>query len=172
MADMTMRIEASPELERMLRRVVQGAVQQVRAGRGQEGKSLYPVTIQAPDGKRFMMVDEIGESHFMPEGGIRAGEARGWRQAFTLSPRHPDPSEVPPDHKARARSFDRATEAGAREALLAVKEDLDSWVAQCIVEDEANGRRDRETDPERYSLLPADVRTIVTDVARELGVAL
>ena len=103
MADMTMRIEASPELERMLKRVAQEAVQDVRTGRGQEGRGLYPVTIQAPDGERALMVDEIGESHWVGLRYIQNGEARGWRQVFTLSPRPaPAPREVP-DVMARAR---------------------------------------------------------------------
>lgn len=375
MADMVVRIQPSQELEEMIRRLAQEAIQDIRTGRGQKGKGLYPVTAVLVGENRVLMVDADGESHWVLMTRLREAETKGWTQAFTLTPRPaPAPREVPdvmaratrrarggrgetdappaavaspcrcghpvgehgvdgcswweisvppkptdgecpcrhtddmlinrgpvpaqnggygapgcdcplpekvsescplhgadktpkshygvactctidmvrgvvvdaesgcpkghkrgdpadsrrtatdvheclikdgrclikghpnPDYVAPryidpeggsnnvaqgaeamptvgqwpgaqnpasvARSFDRATEAGAREALLAVKEELDVWVAQSMVEDEANGRRDRITDPELYPLHPDDIRTIVTDVARRLGVKL
>lgn len=49
---------------------------------------------------------------------------------------------------------------------------LPSWLRGCMENDEARQIRDRETDPERYPLLAADVRTMIVDCARELGVEL
>ncbi len=92
MADMTMRIEPSPELERMLQRVAQDAVDQVRTGARQEGgKGLYPVTIQGPAGTLYQMVEDSGESHWVRHEQIEmmsVGES-GWRQTFTLKPGRP-----------------------------------------------------------------------------------
>jgi len=61
----------------------------------------------------------------------------------------------------------------ARDALLRLRDEhLPSLLRTCVENDEAMARRDRITDPEWYPLHAADVRTMIADVARELGVEL
>jgi len=83
MAQQTMTIK----MEQMLSRTVVRALQQIRAERTgaqvAEGGAWSPITIQAPDGCRYLFVDEIGESHWPTADLLDAARARGWRQAFT-----------------------------------------------------------------------------------------
>lgn len=78
---MVVRIEASPELEKMLRRVTESAI------RAPALPEVQPITIQAPDGERMMFVDDIGEAHWVLGRYMQDAQARGWRQAFTLKER-------------------------------------------------------------------------------------
>lgn len=62
--------------------------------------------------------------------------------------------------------------ASATDALREVVRQLDGFVTSCMTNDEHREVRDRETDPERYPLMPGDVRVMVKDAAREIGVSL
>ena len=81
MAQQKITVEFAVESVERLRRAITEAVQEGRTAYSVTGK-LEPVTIQAPDGERFLFIDSDNQEHWVSEWAVQGAQGMNWRQAW------------------------------------------------------------------------------------------
>jgi hypothetical protein len=85
MAQQKVTVEFAPESLERLRRAVTEAIKDGRMTVGEPARPapiLEPVTIQSPDGERFLFIDPDNQEHWIRPREWDAAELSGWRQAW------------------------------------------------------------------------------------------
>jgi hypothetical protein len=79
MAEQKITVRFDPESVDSLRRAI------AQATSSKVAPVVEPITIQAPDGERFLFIDEDNQEHWVRSRSMEVAKDDGWRQAFFLS---------------------------------------------------------------------------------------
>jgi hypothetical protein len=81
MAQQKITVEFAVESVERLRRAITEAIQEGRTTYSVTGK-LEPVSIQTPDGERFLFIDSDNQEHWVSARVIQEAQSMNWRQAW------------------------------------------------------------------------------------------
>jgi hypothetical protein len=82
MAQQKITVEFEPQSVDRLRRAITQAIADGRVTPGKAASIVEPVTIQSPDGERFLFIDQDNQEHWVASRTIAGAESLGWRQAW------------------------------------------------------------------------------------------